>query len=95
VLVKKVIVVLLALSIPVLLSLEVWQVFRFRRLKEEVFALEEKQKDWLEENKKILANISLFSSPERIERLAEEVLDLEPMEPERVLTIKLPNRRGF
>jgi hypothetical protein len=92
---KKLVILLMVFSIPVLLSFEVWQVFRFRHLKEEVLSMEEEQRQWLEENKKILANISLFSSPERIDKLAEETLGLSFLEPERVITVKLPRGKEY
>jgi len=92
---KKIVLLLLALSVPALLSVEVWQVYRYRRLQDEVGELEVEQKRWLEENKKVLANISLFRSPERIQKLAEQALGLESAGPERILTIKVPGGKGF
>jgi hypothetical protein len=86
--VKKILIFILVCSVPVLLSLEVWQVFRYRRLKQETLELEAQQKDWLEKNKKVLANISLFSSPERIEKLSRETLGLEILDGDRVLTVE-------
>jgi cell division protein FtsL len=93
--VKKILILFLVVTIPVLLSFEVWQVFRFRSLKQETLSLQAQQKDWLEENKKVLANISLFGSPERIEKLSEGTLGLERIDDSRVLTIKRPGGRGF
>ena len=92
---KKIMILILVVTIPVFLSFEVWQVFRYRSLKQEALTLEAQQKDWLERNKKILANISLFSSPERIEKLSEETLGLERIDASRVLTIKLSGGKGF
>lgn len=87
--VKKILILLLVATVPVLLSLEVWQVFRYRKLSRETLELEAQQKDWLEKNKKVLANISLFSSPERIEKLSREALGLQILEGDRVLTIEI------
>jgi len=92
---RKIVLFILALSVPALLSVEVWQVYRYRKLETEVGALEAEQKRWLEENKKVLANISLFRSPERIEKLSEQALGLESVDPERILTIKVPGGKGF
>ncbi len=86
---KKILILLLVATVPVLLSLEVWQVFRYRKLSRETLELEAQQKDWLEKNKKVLANISLFSSPERIEKLSREALGLQILEGDRVLTIEI------
>lgn len=81
---KKIVVLLLALTVPVLLSLKVWQVRRYFALERENQALEEEQREWLERNKKLLAAIAVFRSPARIERLAREKLGLtrEGKEPE-------------
>ncbi|HUV09142.1 MAG TPA: septum formation initiator family protein [Spirochaetia bacterium] len=90
---KRFLIFVFLLSIPILLSLEVWQVFRYRSLESEVSALEEQQKEWLEKNKKILANISLFRSPERIERVALEDLGLESIDYTRVIQVRLSGAR--
>ena len=92
---KRLVLLLLVFSIPVLLSMEVWQVFRFQRMREEVRALEAEQNDWLDQNKKILANISLFRSPERIESVAMDELGLEYIRESRVTQIKIRGGRGF
>jgi hypothetical protein len=80
---------LLVLSVPVLLSLETWQAFRYRKLQQEVRELEEKQREWIETNKKVLANISLFRSPDRIEKLALEELGLMELDVDQLLRIDI------
>ena len=52
--------------------------------------MEASQNEWLERNKKILAGISLFSSPERIENLAVENLELEHIDYKNVIKITGP-----
>ncbi len=91
---KKVLILFLAVTVPVFLSLEVWQVFRYRSLKRETLELEAQQKDWLEKNKKVLANISLFSSPERIEKLSRDTLGLKSLEDDSVLTVEIMEDKG-
>jgi cell division protein FtsL len=85
---KKILIILIILTIPVLFSLEVWQVSRYNELSGEVDQLEEEQRDWIDKNKKILADISVLRSPERIQKLATEQLNLEPLEPDKILRIK-------
>ncbi len=92
---KRFLILALALSIPVFLSLIVRQAFRYTELKEQVAALEAEQVDWLEKNKKAIAGLALWSSPERIEKLARETLGLKRLDRERTLTIMLPSRKGF
>ena len=90
---KKILILFLAVTVPVLLSLEVWQVFRYQSLKRETLELEAQQKDWLEKNKKVLANISLFSSPERIEKLSRDTLGLKSLEGDSVLTVEIMGKK--
>ena len=90
---KKILILFLAVTVAVFLSFEVWQVFRYRSLKRETLELEAQQKDWLEKNKKVLANISLFSSPERIEKLSRDTLGLKSLEDDNVLTVEIMGKK--
>jgi len=81
---------MIVLTVPMLFYLEVWQVARYRELTEEISVLEKEQENWIDQNKKILADISVLRSPERIERLAVEQLGLEPLDPEKILRITFP-----
>ena len=92
---KKILLLILAVSIPFLLSFKVWQAFRYAKLKDEVLGLEREQTDWLEKNKKVIASLALWGSPERIEKLASETLRLKRLEQARTLKIKLPGGKGF
>ena len=73
---KRVLIVFLALTIPAMLCLRVWQVYRYQRLLSRMEELDREQRDWLERNKKLLAGISVLRSPSRIEELATERLGL-------------------
>ena len=92
---KKLLILAVALSIPFFLCLTVWQAYRYTKLNDEVAALEAEQVSWLEKNKKVIAGLALWSSPERIEKLARETLGLKRLDRDRTLTITLPNRKGF
>ena len=86
---KRALLVLLAASIPLLLGVKVWQVQRTQALLDEVDALDQQQREWLERNKMLLSAIAVFRSPARIEKLAREKLRLDTgVEPD--LRIELP-----
>jgi hypothetical protein len=79
-----------AVTIPVFLCAYIGQVVRYDQLRDEVTKLETVQDEWLDKNKKVLANISLFRSPERIEKLAVEDLDLRPVPFREILRVEIP-----
>ena len=62
----------LALSIPLLLAVDSIQARRYTKLEQEVASLERKQKDLVEQNKKLITSISILSSSDRIEKIASE-----------------------
>ncbi len=86
---KRLLLILMAASIPVLLGVKVWQVQRTQALLEKMESLDQQQRDWLERNKKLLSAIAVFRSPARIEKLAKDKLGLGAgVEPD--LRIELP-----
>jgi cell division protein FtsL len=83
-----------ALTIPLFLGLAVWQSNRYVELKQEVNRLEESQADWVESNKRLIAGIAVLSSPERIEHIARNELELHKIRPENVLQIRIEGGKG-
>jgi hypothetical protein len=79
-----------ALVLGGLLFLNTWQGYRFERLKRDVQLLESEQRDWLEQNKKLVAALAVLSSPERIERIAVRQLGLKKLESSGLATIVVP-----
>ena len=77
------------LSIPVLVCLMVWQSTRYRNLSRELVRLEQIQTEWIESNKRLIAGISEYSSPERIEDLAKNQLELQKIPPEYFLQVRI------
>ena len=67
----------------------VWQGYQYERLLNQVTILEEEQREWLELNKRIIASIAVFQSPQRIKSIAEGELDLHPIEVSRRIQINL------
>ena len=84
---KKILILILTLLVPFLLFFEVWGVFTNQQIQKEIDRLEVEQGEWLEKNKKLIAAIAVYSSPERVEMLVEKELDLKKPEPEDFLAI--------
>jgi cell division protein FtsL len=80
----------LALVLGGLLFLNTWQGYRFESLKRDVQAMEAEQRDWLEQNKKLVAAVAVLSSPERIQRIAEKDLALRTPERAALATVVRP-----
>jgi len=85
--VRKILIALMILSIPLSVFLSVYRVYSYQSLERKVENLKEEQADLFERNKRMIANIAIVSSPERIEKIAEEKLDLSRIAPERKLRI--------
>jgi hypothetical protein len=86
----------LALTLPLFLGVSVWQARKYAALQRDVRALEVTQEEWIEGNKRLIAGIILFSSPNRIGRIASEELGLTKKQPEEILQIRIENnRRGI
>jgi len=75
---KKAIVLLLTLSVPVMLFLSIHQVYRYQQLEGEIEGLRNTQIELFESNKRMIANIAILSSPKRIAKIARESFRLEP-----------------
>lgn len=79
--------------LPIALFLNVWQSFRYETLERDVAQLEEKQRDMIEENKRLIAGIAVLRSPARIRSLAETELELEPGFPARTVYVRIDTGR--
>lgn len=85
---------LMILSIPVCLALLVWQSNRYQNLSRELVRLEQLQGEWIESNKRLIAGISEYSSPERIEFIAKNQLELRKIRPEYLLQVNVVEGKG-
>jgi cell division protein FtsL len=92
--VKKLGMILAALSVPVLLGLNVAQAYRYTALKAELTALEAEQREWVENNKRLITAISALESPQRIEKVANETLGLKKAKTEDILRVEVGNGEG-
>jgi cell division protein FtsL len=84
---KKLVIFMIICSIPLLLLVNTWQMYRYNTLGKELSIKEEEQKVWMEKNKKMIAGIAVLRSPARIEKVAQEELGLEKIDSERITTI--------
>ena len=84
----------MAVSMPLLLALITWQSNRYQDLERELSRLEQTQGEWIESNKKLIAGITEYSSPYRIEYIAENQLDLQKIRPENLLQVKIVGGDG-
>ena len=55
--------------IPVLLVFQAFQSYRYKKLSAEIKTLEKKQVELVEQNRKLISDISVLSSSERIEKI--------------------------
>ena len=86
---KRVALFAILLSIPLLLIAVAWQAGRFDSLAVEARRLEASQESWVQENRKLEADIRVLSSRERAAALAQS-FGLEKAGPERRIRVLLP-----
>jgi len=84
----------MVLTIPLFLGLLVWQSNRYRDLNRELSHLEQWQEEWVESNKRLIAGIGEYTSPERIEELAKGQLGLQKIRPENLLQVNIVEGKG-
>ena len=86
---RRVITAAIVLSIPFFLFLNAWQGYKYAQLAREIRRMESEQKNWFEENKKLIAAIAIFSSPARVDRSAREELELTKRDASDILRIRI------
>ena len=90
---KVLLISLFALSIPVMLVLYAIQSKKYTDLTREITELEIKQEKLIEENKKLVSDISQLSSAERIERIAVEELGMHKAEAEDIVRVEMTGEK--
>ena len=85
---------LMVFTIPLFLGLLVWQSHRYQNLEKELARMEQAQEEWVESNKRLVAGIAEYSSPERIEQIAKGQLELKKIRPEHLLQVKIAGGKG-
>ncbi len=92
---KKFLFFLVIISVPLLLFMNARQSFKYERLETEIDSYELEQKEWLEENKKMLSTYSVFSSPARVQKITEDNSDLHISAPGQSIIINIkPEMEG-
>ena len=81
-------------TIPLFFGLLVWQTCRYQNLNRELLRLEQSQEEWIESNKRLIAGIAEYSSPERIENIAFNQLGLRKIRPENLLQVNILEGKG-
>lgn len=85
----KILVIFCAVMVPLLFILNAIQADRYMRAQDEIKALEQKQVELVEENKRLITDISLLSSGERIGKIAEEELGMRKAESEEIVRVEM------
>ena len=86
-------ILLLVLSVPLMLFLYALQAKQYTELTKEVKALELKQEKLIEENKKLVSDIAILSSPDRIEKIAVEELGMHKAEKEDIVRVDMTGEK--
>ncbi len=91
--VKSVVLCMVALCIPGMLFFNAVQARRYKDLEQQVLDLERKQADLVEENKKLITDISVLSGSDRIERIAEEELSMRKAETDEIVRVEVKDTK--
>lgn len=81
--------IILAACIPLLLALASLETKRYATLKNEVSELENKQYQLIEDNKKLVSEIGMLSSSERIESIAVSEYGMRLAESEEIVRVEI------
>jgi cell division protein FtsL len=82
-----------AIMIPGLFILNAVQASRYVRLENEIKELEQKQVKLVEENRKLITDISLLSSAERVGTIAENELGMHKAETSEIVRVEMQNQK--
>ena len=90
---SKLLLCLVVLSIPAMLCLYDVQEKKYTTLTQEVRDLEKKQEKLIEENKKLVSDIAVLSSADRIEKIAVEELGMHKAETEDIVRVEMTGEK--
>ena len=90
---KKAVVLFILITIPLSAFMVVQQVFENELLQKEIRTLTEKQQTLFEKNKRLIANIAILRSPERIAELAQKELHLKQLPDKEMVFVKIHSGR--
>lgn len=90
---KVLLVCAFAISIPLMLTLYAMQAKRYTDLSREITELERTQEKLIEENKRLVSEISVLSSAERIEKIATEELGMHKAESDDIVRVEMAENK--
>ena len=90
---KKLFYIVVAILIPGLLILNAIQAERYMQIQREVEEKKQKQIQLVEENKKLIIDISLLSSGQRIGNIAENELGMHKAEGDEIIRVEMEKRK--
>ncbi len=85
----KIFTIACAVLVPILFALNAMQADRYMKAQDEIKQLEQKQVELVEENKRLITDISLLSSGERVGKIAEEELGMRKAESEEIVRVEM------
>ena len=86
---KKAVITVLVVFVPVLLFLNVWQSYRYWEVEREIRDLEKVQVELFQKNKLAVAGIGYLRSPYVVDDVARNVLGLEKAGAGRVIHVRI------
>ncbi|MCR4715127.1 MAG: cell division protein FtsL [Treponemataceae bacterium] len=82
----------LALVVPLLLVVGLFQIHRFRTLKTEVDELDSRQYSIIDGNRRLVGEISLLAGSDRIEQTAVEEYGMQKAESEDIVRVRVGSK---
>lgn len=89
----KFLICIFVLTIPAMLCLYAVQARQYTILTNEVKDLEKRQEKLIEENKKLVSDIAILSSADRIEKIAVEELGMHKAEKEDIVRVEMTGEK--
>jgi cell division protein ftsL len=90
---KRLVALILTVSIPYLFFLTVKQSQVYNALEREVNAYNDEQNRLIAENKRKISAISILSKPQRIEKIAVEELNMQKADSSQIIRISLDKEK--
>ena len=90
---QKIFYIAVAVLIPGLLILNAIQAERYMKIEREIKELEKKQLQLVEENEKLITDMSLLSSSQRIGAIAENDLGMHKAESEEIVRVEMEKKK--
>ena len=90
---KRFLALLIILSLPAGIFVSVFQYYSYTFLQDEIVQLEEEQEERIEKNKRAVAGIAVYNSPQRIGKLVPD-LGLIPIESGKIIQIRVAGQRS-